>query len=291
LVHERLPAVNDEHQRFTQRYRPKSPIRGTDSARARKRFATLLFDLFKAVSNSSELWGNFANAIERELGVDVPSSYMSHDLTKFVQECELDDFLDSISVTYRITRAHYQGQKLGSHFLEFVARVFNEENLCYRIDERGMVHFRVDQQHEESTMAAIEALDTARFNAARDAFERARDDMQRSTPDSLGMTRNLFEAAESVFKTVTKSGSALDAAEVKKSLIPYMDRRMKDADSVAKRSAAKLVEGFADWVNACHPYRHGHDQAEAPAPPIEMAIALMGAGASYIRWLAMIDSQ
>lgn len=51
----------------------------------------------------------------------------------------------------------------------------------------------------------------------------------------------------------------------------------------------QMLEGFAKWVSAGHKYRHGQKTEEPVAPPFDMAVAYVSAGASHIRFLASLD--
>lgn len=45
-----------------------------------------------------------------------------------------------------------------------------------------------------------------------------------------------------------------------------------------------------DWVNACHKYRHGPNAEEPIEPPLDLAIALVGNGLNFARWIATLPS-
>ena len=62
-------------------------------------------------------------------------------------------------------------------------------------------------------------------------------------------------------------------------------------DATAKNVANHLLNGFADWVEGCHPYRHGQQSEEVFAPPLEIAVATLSNGATYIRWLMELDER
>lgn len=276
--------------RFSRLYMQLGP-HASDSARARARLGRFLWDIHNEVpSPSFNFLTTVANSIHRELGVEVEYKYASYDVPGFLAKCELRDFLDAITLVYQVVAGSQWTKGNASDYLGFIGRVFTEENLSYRVDARGVVHFRVDQEYESNVASAIAVLEDRRFAAAKSEFEHAREDMNKPTPDAIDATRALFAAAESVFKILTASNASLDAGEVKKTLGPFVDRCMSGRDTIAKGAAATLAVGFADWVNACHPYRHGHNQPDAPAPPLELAIAFMSIGAGYVRWLATLDA-
>ena len=231
--------------------------------------------------------GSVGERLDVELGAKLIRPTYAYTIAVYWEKCDVEEFLDSLTLVWRdIKERGYH--TYADNWIAFVDRVFREEHLSYRMDKDGVVRRRVDEEYEANVATLIEALGEPKYKAVRDAFERARKDLAATSSDTLDALRSLFEAAESLFRIVTGSGASLDEREVKKTLVPFVDRQMSGSDSVAKSSAARFVIGFADWVDACHPYRHGHDQATAPVPPIELAVALVSSGAAYIRWLATL---
>jgi len=256
-----------------------------DSARARMRIYGQWSEMASSVERG-DLNRDLAQQIRRELGVPVPSTQWGYDFHEFFTKCAVRDFLDSITQAYAVLESR---PSMRSEFVSFAQRVMEEENLTYAVDRKGVVHHRVDAEHEHNIASAIATLGSTKYKAVSDAFERARDDLAKAQPDTLDALRSLFESAESLFKIVTESNASLDEREVKGKLTAFVDKKMAKRDDVAKSASARFAIGFADWVNACHPYRHGHDQPNAPEPPIELAVALMSSGAAYLRWLATLD--
>lgn len=228
-----------------------------------------------------------ADRLDRELGAQLGYS-TSTTVAKYLETCQLEDFLDALTLIHDALRAIGYSRVAGE-WTDFVERVFREENTSYRIAADGGVHYRVDREFAINIGSSLSAISNPRYAQVHAAFERARVDMEKTTPDALDAIRNVFEAAESLFKIVTGVNRSLDEGEVRKTLVPFVDRKMKDADAVAKRSAAAFITGFADWVNAAHPYRHGHDEVEAVIPPLHIGVAMISGGAAYIRWIATLD--
>jgi hypothetical protein len=50
------------------------------------------------------------------------------------------------------------------------------------------------------------------------------------------------------------------------------------------------VDAFRDWVDAAHFYRHEAGREAVAQPPLSLAILLISAGASFLRWLAEFDA-
>jgi hypothetical protein len=273
--------------RFSRLYGARG-VAAQDNPRARKRVTAALTRMVNDRDyRRGQIVGTATALINEELGAEIGDSPYATLIERYLHHCSIPDFLDAITILYLALKVDDSDK--GRVWLAFVGRVFDEENLCYRLDENGVVHFRVDEEYETNVASLIGSLDGARFGAARDAFQRARDDMAKPKPDLIDATRALFESAESLFKTITGSSAKLDAGEVKKTLVPYVDKKMRDADSIAKGAAGKMAMSFAAWVDSCHPYRHGHEAQEPIAPTVEFAVMLMSTGAGYIRWLATLD--
>ena len=53
---------------------------------------------------------------------------------------------------------------------------------------------------------------------------------------------------------------------------------------------AGLFDGFADWVDALHNYRHGQPSKQPVAPSEEVAIYVLSSGSAFLRWLIGINN-
>jgi len=75
-----------------------------------------------------------------DLGEVVPQSrYDDRGLWgRYFEEAKLADVLDAITTAFEVARDR--------RFLEAVATIFVEENLGYRVDAEGVVHFAVDAE-------------------------------------------------------------------------------------------------------------------------------------------------
>ena len=52
-----------------------------------------------------------------------------------------------------------------------------------------------------------------------------------------------------------------------------------------------MIHSFADWVDACHNYRHEEGVEEPSQPPLDLAIELIGVGSGFLWWLISADTQ
>lgn len=99
------------------------------------------------------------------------------------------------------------------------------------------------------------------------------------------MVRFIFLANEEVFKLMF-SVDRLVASTARNHLKPEAHAGTQSA----KIASQEMANGFVKWVIAAQQYRHApgeeHDGEENPAaPPQDLAIVIMSAGASYLRWL------
>jgi hypothetical protein len=75
---------------------------------------------------------------------------------------------------------------------------------------------------------------------------------------------------------------------VEKRLKPLANRAY-GSDRPTASTAARMLSSFDDWVNAAHPFRHGHNTEVPVSLPDDLAVLLVSQGAGFIRWLADID--
>jgi hypothetical protein len=273
-------------QRFSHVYlRPAALLQ--DSERARRRVAVLI----DKIKDLEGLWTD----IEGELGVGVSFGFEHVNWTMTLKNFAAQDFLDLFTVACRFLTKKRQSAR-GMYnpsavdlLIKESNRIFSEENLCYEVDSAGGVHFRVDAEFAANTNAAIAALGDTRYANAREQFESAMAALSKADIDSKQGIRGLFYAAECVFKLMYDR-PRLAAGDVTKSLKPTV-QGLFGADPTALKAANKSVEAFADWVDACHNYRHEQGVEEPLQPPIDLAVQLISVGSGFLRWLVNLDQQ
>jgi hypothetical protein len=264
-------------QRFSQVYlRPAELL--SDSSRARRRVAALLDSMSELEGISSDIVG--------ELGVDPIYGYDCVNWARTLERFSAQDFFDIFTIVCR-----YLLKKRNSpeRFVAKASRIFAEEDLRYEIDSGGGVHFRVDAEFAANTHAAIAALSTTRYANAREQFELAMAALSAANIDGKQGIRGVFAAAECVFKLMYDR-SRLAAGDVRKSLKPTVHTLFSD-DPTALRAATASIEAFADWVDACHNYRHEQGVEEPLQPPLDLAVQLISVGSGFLRWLIAIDGK
>lgn len=272
--------------RFSQNYLLRSDLM-PDSQRMRRRIGTLV---------GSQNIGRFGDILASELGIRLDprlNNYASLWPEASVK-LELRDFLDLITIRFQnLTNEHYDPdglakRKMKIHFLAEARRIFREEQVGYRIDDQGGVHFLVDAAFEISRVSVISGLGTARYTTPRSLFEAAMACLDCSPPDPKGAIRNTFFALEGLFRLMYPTAHQLSGGEVVKHLKPTVDELYKD-QKPAIYVAQKQIASFREWIDAAHFYRHEPGTEEPTQPPMEIALELIGQGAAWLRWLVVID--
>ncbi|MBI5184651.1 MAG: hypothetical protein HZA01_02860, partial [Nitrospinae bacterium] len=132
-------------------------------------------------------------------------------------------------------------------------------------------------------------LGNAKYAAVRTAFEHAFEELDATQPHTKDAVRSIFESLEILVKQMVDTQN-LNEWIVKNSL---KDKALNayGNDPAAKDSIGKMFDGFAQWVNSIHNYRHGQEGPEPVAPSIEFAVYALSSGAAFLRWLVDMDSK
>ncbi|SCB37736.1 hypothetical protein GA0061098_1007169 [Bradyrhizobium shewense] len=272
-------------QRFSHVYLRREELL-QDSPRARRRVAAWI----AAIPKDAEDLGTFLVA---ELGIDVVLNY-GVDWSTTLGRFSTADFLDSITLIYRhftLKRQSPVGMRnprLNEYFLVTSRRIFSEERLSYRIDDRGGVHFVVDAEFAANRNATITAIEAPRYANVRTEFEKGMSALSNAIPDGKEAVRGVFGAAEGLYRLMFAKAPKLTSADAAKNLGSAI-QSLYAADAVAQRAASKMVSSFADWVDACHNYRHEQGTEEPSQPPLDLAIEMVSAGSGFVRWLVLFD--
>jgi hypothetical protein len=221
------------------------------------------------------------DAIERQLGVSYAGGpYL--DPGPFVETCEIRDFLDLITLVYSVLGNRNSVQE---SWLPECRRIFSEERLRYVINDAGGVRFSVDSEFEMSVRAVVQGLGHPTLRGALDSFDKSLAALSETPPDGKAAIRNVFEGVEITFKTLCPGPPRIGSAEIRDNLTPKLDSLYAD-DATAKRAAQKLARSLAEWVECAHFYRHGQPGKEPVQPPLDLAVAIVSEGTSFLRWLA-----
>lgn len=255
-----------------------------DSQRMRRRLASLVYD-FKDMDYE------FSSYLTREQGVAVPYNVVS-DWPTFYQKCELRDVLDSITTGYRFlqnkTRTGIKEMNAPTRWVTEAARILREENVHYKVDAHGGVHFTFDAEFDRNVGASIASLQGARYRNALASFSDCMVALGETPPDGKRAIRGVFAAAEGLFRLMFPNSPRLTSGEVQK-LEPLLQQAYAQ-DKTARGAASKVLNAFKGWIDAAHFYRHEPGQEEPAQPPLTLAVQMVSLGASFVRWLAELDS-
>jgi hypothetical protein len=221
-----------------------------DSKRMRRRLAAVWPDVYGR---------EIASWITKRLGVEVPTDYWSGSARweEYLGKAELRDVLDAITIAARVSR--------DDRFLTEVATIFREENVGYRIDTEGVVHFAIDAEFERAVQLAISGLDDPRYGNVIAAFKRIQPELDKDPPDGRQAIRAAFDAVEALFKLMFRV-PRLGGGEVEAHLAPIVSKRA--VVEAERRAASKWLSSFKCWIEACHFYRHEQGQPDPINRPL-----------------------
>ena len=223
--------------------------------------------------------------IQRRIGIDLDNVRW----TTFLKKIALRDVLDLVTVAYGLlARTNYVTD--ARKWLVTVQQILIEENVTYRVDAEGGVHFYIDNEFAFNNAATLAALQPARYANARHAFESGQASLREVPPDGKGAIRATFNALEAMFRLMCQGTSKLTWQEAEPPLRTLVQRAYA-GDAAASSAAGKLLTGFREWLNAAHVYRHEQGVPDIVAqPPVQLAIYLVSTGAAHLRWLAELDT-
>jgi hypothetical protein len=262
--------------RYSQLYIERGARIG-DSQRARRRLAYRLNDLDQALCK------RIRQALMSELGVTRTNAITAIEtLRKILIESELVDFLDAITIIFNVLNEG-RSDVLSRDWCNFARRVFEEENLNYKIDDRCIVNPFVDAEFQANRAAALEALSDQRFGEARTGFEDAFRHLRNG--EAKAAIRSLFASVETAARVLLPGAmSRLGPSEVDRKFLPLI-RTKYAGNQPAINAAERLLAGMKEWINAAQQYRHGQEVEEPAEPPQEFVVAFLSSGATYLRWM------
>ncbi len=249
----------------------RSTTKLADSLKARKRIAARFLE-----SMSYEQLNRFPSTVKGELGVDYPQGTgWRHNA--FWETAEIGDFLSAITLWLR--------QRYDQ--LTSVRRIFEQENLHYRIDDKGGVHFLVDVEFSSAVETTLAGLERPQFTAARAALQEGLKALSPAKPSGKALIRGVFEAAESSFLVVCgpDAGNRLNKQAMDKHLRPLLLARYHGVHE-AEDKVNRMLAVFEAWMKDAHPYRHGTAAEQEHEAPLELAVLSATGGMGFIRFLA-----
>lgn len=268
-------------QRFSHLYLKQDTVI-KDSDRLRKRIAS-----FYSQKTSLDSYYHLKTLIESELGISAPHVGYANIMTAFFSSCELRDFLDIITLVYR--HLYKSGAPSRAYeWVQFINRVFREENAAYILDSQAGVHFFQDHEFQKNKAATLSHLGNQRYNAVRSLFEAAYNALDEQPPNTRLAIRDMFEAIETMSKLLDEKISRLGSTEIEKNLKPLCLSQFAEG-SIEKNLASKMLNSMKEWADGHQAYRHGQKNEEPNPPPLNLTIMSMGMGASFLRFLLEID--
>jgi hypothetical protein len=250
----------------------------------RRRLASMIGDF-------SDLDQEVARYVEQQLGIPGPWSSAQSWYT-FLGDAQLQDVLDFVTLAYSYLmqkqRTGFREMNAPARWLGTVQQSFSDENVHYRVDEQGRVHFHFDKEFAQNRAATIASLKSSRYTNVLDAFEAGMAALSKGPPDGKGAVRSVFSAVEGVFRLISRQAPRLAADQVDR-LVPLI-QQIYSQDETALRSASKMLASLKDWIDAAHFYRHEQGTQDVVSqPPLSLAVYLVSIGASHLRWLAELD--
>ena len=251
----------------------RSPVKLSDSPRARRRIRKL-FDASGAEEHT------FVAMVESQLGLDFPFDGYEHHHDDFWNDAEVGDFLSAVTLWSRLIRHHAAA-------LKAARQIFQEEDLHYRIDDQGGVHYLVDEPFAYAVESTLIGLGDSRFTAARLALEVGLKSLSPTKQSGKGLIRGVFEAAESTFLVVCgpEAGNRLNKQAMDKYLKPILLARFAGVHE-ADDKVARMLAVFEAWMKDAHPYRHGTAADQEHEAPLDLAILSATSGTGFIRFMA-----
>jgi hypothetical protein len=248
-----------------------------DSQRFRNRLAAFYWK----VLHQNHEW-DIVQAIQLEIGAEVPLGMESYSVHDFIKQSELRDLLDSITVVYKIVKGGPY-ISLGEKWKSFVGRAISEENLGYRLDDECGVHFFVDEEFERNRFSTLAVLEDPQYSGSRGAYETAYKYLDADPIDTKGAVRSIFESIEILVKQMVDT--KLLNKWVVENTLKIKCLTTYESDPIAKNVASKMFDGFGQWVDSVHNYRHGQVGDEPVSPPENIAIYIISSGTAFLRWL------
>lgn len=265
--------------RFSQLYLERgAPSR--DSERFRHRLAAFFWEWFDKDYNFA-----CRQAFERETGIGVPFIGSRWVFAEVFKKAELRDVLDAITIVFNVLSAKGL-QRSALSWRDFVVRAMHEENLGYRLDDKCVVHFHVDQEFERNRASTLTVLELPYYGAVRASFEDAYRHLDSDPQDTKAACRSIFESVETMAKLILPGADRLTRNLcVQKLKGACIDVASTDATECEVLGNIFTCLGY--WVDAMHDYRHGQRSHDPVSPSEELAVLAISTGTAFLRQLGV----
>lgn len=265
-------------------------LRTDEILRDNPRMRFRLSKLFEVVaSNQGDDAYHFGKLVERELGFSVLSHgtyslYFPYE--NVTESVEIVDLFHMITLLFKFLRGNRSSAKQDKLRSE-IQRIFDETNVGYKLDEKGGVHPKFDEEFERVRLSAIRKLGSSEFSTERHYVEAVEQALLADPLDGKAAIRNTFDAIENLFKQMFPKVPQMNKANLQKHLKPAIEQHFTgEGNKNARRSSLKMIDALINWVDGAHEYRHAPGTPEPLQPPETLTILAVSQGLSYLRWLA-----
>jgi hypothetical protein len=266
----------NDHPLFIYRYMDRSVPR-RDSPRFRVRVSA-------AFPREDDLRSKVWVRLRAEAGIDVSTTQWGVLWAHFFEKAPIEEVLTSITLTYLVLRG--TAVRRSGEYLQAITSALADEQMGFRIDTHGVIHFAVDEVFEGERVAALAGLDNPVLAAARLAYESVFRHLDHHPPDTLAAVRAMFEAVEIVSRQLCPPHRNLHAnlcrTELRQRCLAVIG-----GDVVETRVWEEMFKGMVEWVSALHHYRHGQPEATTP-PTNALAVYVVSSGTAYLRLLVEV---
>lgn len=221
---------------------------------------------------------------ELKTGAIVPWNVTAKSFSMLLRKGQLRDVLDAITSVYEVLHVA-SGAQAAEGWRGFVAIAMHEENVGYRVDDRCVAHYHVDEEFERNRASALAALSAEHLANVRAAFDDAYRHLDAAPPDTKAAVRSIFESVEVLARLILPEAKNLNRWMVENTLKAKC-LEVAPADVIERKTLEGLFAGLADWADALHNYRHGQPEADPVAPSEELAVYALSTGAAHLRMLA-----
>ena len=268
-----LPSgMTTDHPLFLYRYLERAAPRG-DSPRFRVRLSAAYPDI-DAVRSKVH------TSLRAEAGITPPSSQWGVSWEQFFTKSPMEEVLTAVTVIFQ----HLRGYQAAASYLSAVERALAEENIGFRIDALGVIHYAVDEVFEGQRAALLAVLNAPLLAAARRAYESVYRHMGTQPPDTLSAARAMFDSVEIVARQLCPAHKNLHVGLCRGELRELCINAL-GGDAIEQKVWTGMFAGLVEWVAAMHTIRHGQPFNTSPLTE-EFAVFAISSGSSYLRLLA-----
>ena len=226
-------------------------------------------------------------------------SYFCVEETFNLADMPVKNILDFISVTYDSLLLHLDDTAVNSkaklaELTAQVNRIFQEESMCYVLNENGRVRYYLDDEFHRAVKATLIALDKPQYQDNLKLFNEVLDDLYKNH-DKESPIYEFFKCVEILALSLIGDNKfkILNDSSIDTLMNKITDRIDADASYAAHDKEAVLsMRGiFSKWVNMCHKYRHGKADQVNNDVPTELFNFIFTVGISIFRFLLQINDK